>query len=259
MVSTARECARIWESRESALKFWNMSKENSHRVEGTIAGTAITPNSRVLDIGAGPGTLAIPFARKVASVTAVEPAEGMVSVLKEKMAEEGVSDIDVVQKRWEDVSVADDLDPPYDVVIASFSLGMPDIRAAIEKMIASAGPGGHIYLYHFAGETHWDRDCRDLWPRLHGVDYQPGPKADVLYNVLYSMGIYPSMSTFRLQHAQRFANKEEAMEHFRHQYRITTAEQEAIVRDHLGRVLVEENGGFSLPASSIRVKIWWEI
>ena len=36
MVSTARECARIWESRESALKFWNMSKENSHRVEGTI-------------------------------------------------------------------------------------------------------------------------------------------------------------------------------------------------------------------------------
>ena len=257
-VSTARDCARIWESRESAIKFWNMSKENRHRVEGTIAGTAITPDSRVLDIGAGPGTLAIPFARRVASVTAVEPAEGMVSVLKEKMAEEGVSNIDVVQKRWEDVSVADDLDPPYDVVIASFSLGMPDIRAAIEKMIASAAQGGHIYLYHFAGETHWDRDCRDLWPRLHGVDYQPGPKADVLYNVLYQMGIYPHVSTFRLQHAQRFANKEEAMEHFRHQYRITTAEQEAIVREHLGRVLKEENGGFVLSASSIRVKIWWE-
>ena len=51
---------------------------------------------------------------------------------------------------------------------------------------------------------------------------------------------------------------EEAREHFRHQRRITTAEQEAIVRDHLDRVLVEENGGFSLPASSIRVKIWWE-
>ena len=49
------------------------------------------------------------------------------------------------------------------------------------------------------------------------------------------------------------------MEHFRHQYRITTAVQEAIVRDHLGRVLVEENGGFSLPASSIRVKVWWEM
>jgi len=258
MVSTTRDCARIWEKRESALKFWNMSKENSHRVEETIAGTEITPDSRVLDIGSGPGTLAIPFAQRVKHVTAVEPAEGMVLVLQEKMAEEGVNNIDVVQKRWEEVSVADDLKPPYDVVIASFSLGMPDIRGAIEKMIASAAKGGTIYLYHFAGETHWDRDCRDLWPRLHGREYQPGPKSDVLYNVLYSMGIYPSVRTFRLRHQQRFADFEEAMAHFQSQYAITTPEQEAIVREHLGRVLVEENGGFSLPASSIRAKIWWD-
>ncbi len=135
---------------------------------------------------------------------------------------------------------------------------MPDIRGAIEKMIASAAKGGTIYLYHFAGETHWDRDCRDLWPRLHGREYQPGPKSDVLYNVLYSMGIYPSVRTFRLRHQQRFADFEEAMAHFRSQYAITTPEQEAIVREHLGRVLVEENGGFSLPASSIRAKIWWD-
>ena len=47
------------------------------------------------------------------------------------------------------------------------------------------------------------------------------------------------------------------MEHFRHQRRISTVEQEAIVRDHLGRVLKEENGGSVCPASSIRVKIWW--
>ena len=256
--STARDCARIWEKRESALKFWNMSKENSHRVEETIAGTEITPDSRVLDIGAGPGTLAIPFAQRVKHVTAVEPAKGMVLVLQEKMAEEQVSNIEIVQKRWEDVNVADDLKTPYDVVIASFSLGMADIRGAIEKMIASAAKGGTIYLYHFAGETHWDRDCRDLWPRLHGREYQPGPKSDVLYNVLYSMGIYPSVRTFRLRHSQRFASMEEAMAHFRSQYAITTPEQEAIVREHLGRVLVEENGGLSLPASSIRVKIWWE-
>jgi hypothetical protein len=52
---------------------------------------------------------------------------------------------------------------------------------------------------------------------------------------------------------------EVAMEHFRHQRHISTAEQEDIVREHLGRVLKkEENRGFVLPASSIRVKIWWE-
>ncbi len=155
------------------------------------------------------------------------------------------------------MTVADDLDPPYDVVIASFSLGIPDIQAAIEKMIEAAS--GHIYLYHFAGETHWDRDLRELWPKLHGKEYTPGPKSDVLYNVLYQMGIYPNVRTFQLRHSQRFASMEEAMEHFRHQYHITTAAQEAIVQEHLARVLKEvEEGGYVMPASSIRVKIWWE-
>ena len=83
-------------------------------------------------VSAGPGTLAIPFAEKAAHVTAVEPAEGMCSVMQEKMAEFGVKNITIVQKRWEDVDVARDLEPPYDVVIASFSLGMQDIRAAID-------------------------------------------------------------------------------------------------------------------------------
>ncbi len=75
----------------------------------------ITSQFHVLDIGAGPVTLAIPFAQKAARVTAVEPAEGMCSVMKEKMSEFSLSNIRVVQKRWEDVDVAVDLEPPYDV------------------------------------------------------------------------------------------------------------------------------------------------
>jgi hypothetical protein len=55
--------------------------------------------------------------------------------------------------------------------------------------------------------------------------------------------------TSRLWRSQRFGSMEEAMEHFRHQYRISTAEQEAIVWDHLDRVLQEVNGGFSLTRS----------
>lgn len=51
----------------------------------------------------------------------------MCSVMREKMAEFGVRNISVVQKRWEDVDVEKDLQPPYDVVVASFSLGMQDI------------------------------------------------------------------------------------------------------------------------------------
>ncbi|MEA2046160.1 MAG: methyltransferase domain-containing protein [Euryarchaeota archaeon] len=250
-----RDCARIWDRKESAQKFWNMSQENKDRVEKTIAGTDINPESRVLDIGAGPGSLAIPFAQKVAHVTAVEPAEGMVSVFREKMTEQDVENISLVQKRWEDVDVKADLHPPYDVVMASFSLGMPDIRGAIEKMMDASNK--YVYLYHFAGETHWDRQSRELWPKLHGKEYHPGPKSDVLYNVLYQMGIYPNVRTFRLQHNQRFGSLEEALDNLRPQYQIATDEQESILRDHLGCVLEEENGSLFLSASSIRIKMWW--
>ena len=254
--SPGRDCARIWEGRESALRFWNMCVANYHRTEMVIQGTDITPDSRVLDIGAGPGTLAIPFAGKVAHVTAVEPAEGMCSVLKEKMAEFGRENIDIVQKRWEDVDVARDLQPPYDVVIASFSLGMADIRAAIEKMMQASSR--YIYLYHFAGPTSWDRQWQELWQKLHNRAYQPGPKSDVLYNVLYQMGIYPNVSAFRLEHNQPYASLDEAVLALAPQAQAESEEQKAVLREYLQGALREENGTLVMPGSSVRVKMWWE-
>jgi SAM-dependent methyltransferase len=254
--SPARDCARIWESRESALRFWNMSQENRNRVDKTIRSTDINLDSKVLDIGAGPGTLAIPFAQKVAHVTAIEPAEGMTSVLKEKMAEYGVSNISVVQKCWEDVDVKEDLQPPYDVVIASFSLGMQDIRSAIEKMMQASSR--YVYLYHFAGPTSWDLQWKELWPELHGKEYQPGPKSDVLYNVLYQMGIYPHIRTFRLQHNQRYLSLDDALKALRPQAQVETEEQAVVLRDYLKSALKEENGSLVMPGSSVRVKMWWE-
>jgi SAM-dependent methyltransferase len=254
--SPGRDCARIWESRESALRFWNMCRNERSRIDQAVWETDINERSRVLDIGAGPGTLAIPFAQKAAHVTAVEPAEGMCSVMKEKMAEFGVSNIDIVQKLWEDVDVAADLSAPYDVVIASFSLGMRDIRAAVEKMVQASCR--YVYLYHFAGPSSWDMQWQTLWPKLHGKPYRPGPKSDVLYNLLYQMGIYPNVRSFRLEHNQPYASLDEAVAALAPQAQAESEEQKAVLREYLRSVLLEDNGAVTMPGSSIRVKIWWE-
>ena len=254
--SPGRDCARIWESRESALRFWNMCRKERSRIDQTVWETDMSPSSRVLDIGAGPGTLAIPFAQKAAHVTAIEPAEGMCSVMKEKMAEFAVSNIDIVQKRWEDVDIASDLSGPYDVVIASFSLGMGDIQSAVEKMVWASSR--YVYLYHFAGPSSWDIQWQILWPRLHGRPYRPGPKSDVLYNVLYQMGIYPNIRSFRLEHNQPYGSLDDAMAALAPQAQAESEEQKAILREYLRGALREENGTLVMPGSSIRVKIWWE-
>ncbi len=165
-------CAAIWESKEKARTYLERSQEEPEQTRCTIDGLPVKIESTVLDIGAGPGVLAVPLARRVARVTAVEPAAGMAEVMTEYARGEGVSNLSIVRKRWEDGDPAADLDGPYDIVIASYSLGMPDIRAAIEKMCEASSRW--VYLFWFAGTTSWEQGMLDLWPRLHGKEYRRG-------------------------------------------------------------------------------------
>jgi hypothetical protein len=52
------------------------------------------------DIGAGGGRYALPLALEAGRVIAVEPSEGMRSVLQQGMAEHGISNIEIVPARW---------------------------------------------------------------------------------------------------------------------------------------------------------------
>lgn len=251
------ECASIWESEEKARKYLENSKDNPERVKKVIEGLPVKPESRILDIGAGPGILAVPLARLVSHVTAVEPADGMVRVLKSYAEEEGLSNLSILQKRWEDVNPSTDLDGKYDIVIASYSLGMPDIRAAIESMCEASSKW--VYLFWFAGTSDWEQAMIMLWPEMHGEEYRHGPKADVIFNVLYSMGIYPNVETSHMEHIRRFTDLQAAIDEFREHYRIETPEQEKMLSDYLNSSLKEDNGEYVLSGMSNSIKIWWEV
>ncbi|MDW7732214.1 MAG: class I SAM-dependent methyltransferase [Methanolobus sp.] len=252
-----KECASIWEEKKNARRFWEMSlRDNQKRARETIRSLHITPGSRVLDIGAGPGTLAIPLAEQVSHVTAVEPSKGMIEVLEDNMAEHGRENISIIRKKWEDIDVVNDLEGPYDAIIASFSLGMPDIRKAIEDMLAVSS--GYIYLYWFAGDTSWDIHSKEIWPKLHGNDYHTTPKCDVLYNVLYQMGIYPDMEIFTLGRTEVYPTINEAVDNLSNHFSIENDEQRKILEEYLEEKLKKENGNYIYDARSTRVKIWWK-
>ncbi|QLC50613.1 methyltransferase domain-containing protein [Methanolobus zinderi] len=255
--SNRKECASIWEEKDAARRFWEMTqRDGNKRARKTIEGLNITPESRVLDIGAGPGSLAIPLSQKVAHVTAVEPSTGMVEVLKENMEEKECDNISIIKKRWEDIDTEKDLEGPYDIIIASFSLGMPDIRKAIEDMEAVSS--GYIYLYWFAGERSWDRYSKEIWPKLHRKEYKPSPKCDVLYNVLYQMGIYPNMETFTLGRTEAYSTPNEAMENLSNHFALKNDKQKKILEQYLESKLRNEHGNYIHDARSTRVKIWWK-
>ncbi|MCT8337202.1 methyltransferase domain-containing protein [Methanoculleus sp. Afa-1] len=248
--------ASFWDAKGAARRFYRAAQENNgERIEKTLRDLPLTDTSRVLDVGAGPGALAIPIARRVSHVTAVEPSEGMRSVFDEEIAAEGIGNIDVVPKRWEDVSVADDLSPPYDVVFASYSLDVPDIVDTVRKLEEASSR--YVYIYWFAGETSWDAMSRELWPLLHGSSFASSPKCDILYNVLYSMGIYPNIKTFPLRQINRFVDIDEAVDHFASKCFAVTEEQKEVLRQYLERYVGPE-GVIVVPGDSTRVKVWWE-
>ena len=191
----------------------------------------VKPASRVLDIGAGPGNISIPLAKKVSHVSAVEPAAGMFEVLRDQIALEGTDNIRLVHKRWEDVDIAADLDPPYDLCFASFSLGMVDLKESIEKMIRVSV--NNIVLYWHVGLQSFDEDAMELSPMLYGKKYYPVPESSIIFNLLYRMRIYPDVKIERTNRRMIYQSFGEVLEDYERRYGVTTHEQRKLLAGYL--------------------------
>lgn len=252
----AEDKTHNWDRKENAERYdANSREEYDARIRMTLDGLAVTNASRVLDIGAGPGTLAIPLAPRVREICAVEPGAGMVAVLRDRAARAGITNITCVQKLWEDVDIDTDLAGPYDLVIASLSLTMEDIGAALLKMDAVAA--GAVCLFWFADMPFWEKMYADLWEPLHGSLYYSGPKADCLFAVLYQMGIYPNVEMIPLSKEYRFASRNEMETFFCRRFDAESPAQQEVVRKYLAPLVRNGGDGVMISGNSTLAKIWW--
>jgi len=253
----ADDYASLWSKRLNAKLFLEITMENDKgRIQKTMNSLPITSKSRVLDIGSGPGVLSILISKKAAHVTAVEPSREMMGILQDNIKKFDITNINCVNKRWEDVDTETDLEGPYDIVFASYSLGMVDIKNAIIKMISSSSSS--VHLYWIAGSNLWDIYSPEIWPVLHDKDYQPMPKSNILYNVLYQMDIYPNVNVSKLNYINRFSSFDEAVEYCIPMYKITNSSQEQILRDYLKCILKNRDGFLTIEAQTNHVEMWWQ-
>lgn len=242
----------LWGKKQVAAEY----RAPADRVRATLARLPLTTEMSVLDIGAGPGTLALPLARTVRSVTAVEPAAGMAAVLEEKARAMDCRNIRVVRRPWEAVDLARDLEGPYDLVVASFSLAMEDLASALQKMDAAAS--GSVHLFWFADLPGWERHYLEVWPSLHRVPYRPVPKADMVFNLLWQMDFHPNLVQMPLVQEEHFGDLEEAVAHYAPKFGAAGGGEEETMREALGRWLVREGDGLVIRDRSRAAHIWWE-
>ena len=104
----------------------------------------LTPVMRALDVGCGTGLLALPLAANLAHITCIDTSAGMLQVLDEKIAAQGLHN---VSTRVHDLSSGELPDSVFDLVVSSMTLHhIKDTDAALRAFAAHLRPGGWLCL-----------------------------------------------------------------------------------------------------------------
>ena len=248
-----------WDKR--AKEFNKSMMQHRERAEKQIANLDLKPEYTVLDVGAGTGRLAIPIAKRVKTVTAIDQSKGMLACLQENMEKEGITNITCVNKRWEDVEVGVDIEP-HDVVMACHSLGMLDIQEAVAKMDAASRK--YVYILSSAGRGMGNGEKEgELWKAIYGErgHRARGGGSDYMFfcNLLHDMKIYANVDIRDAESEQHYESLDDAVTKWK-EMRDIPPEKEGILREYLSTILVEDDGTGTLcfKRKSKSATIWWQ-
>ena len=160
--------------------------------------------STVLDVGGGAGRFALPLALKCASVTVVDPSEGMLAQLRLAIEEEGVENVSMVRSDWETADVE-----PRELVLCSHVVyGIADIARFIRKLEHHASR--LVALVSFVDDP--QAHVSGLWETVHGEPRITLPALPELVNVLWDLEIYPDVVMAPSTRARTFESPETALE-----------------------------------------------
>jgi len=251
----SRDPAAAWDRRAAAYRRVTRGEKEATRLELEILN--LQGGETVLDVGAGTGRLAVPIAMTAAHVTALDPSEGMLNVLRERMAAEGLTNYSCVKMRWEDAVIGREIEP-HDLVIAAFSLGFYDLAAALEKLDSAATRAVHLFWH--AGEWRGPEEMA-LYRAVFGEEatMRKGyPDYIFPVNILHDAGIYPNVRIYNAVWETVYDSPEEAARTWvaMHNPRM---EDLSPVRDYFARVLYrDEAGKYVETTRRPTAAVWWE-
>lgn len=112
--------------------------------EAIIRQVAPTRSMKVADFGCGTGLVSLRLQPLVASITGIDSSPGMLAILKAKIAEGQLANIDT---QLIDVEKGETLTGKYDLITSSMTLHhMREPRALLQLLHAALVPGGILAL-----------------------------------------------------------------------------------------------------------------
>lgn len=201
------------------------------------------PGDTWLDIGAGAGRYALPLARRVREVIAVDPSAGMLGGLREAMAEHGISNVHIVESRWpvDDPALAATLRADV-ALIAHVSYDIEAIGPFLDAMEAAASRSCAALLMDRQPSSVAD----PFWPPIHGEARISLPALHEFVALLEARGRRPAVEMVE-RRPRVFASREELERFVRRQLWIAPGgEKDRRFVELLAERVVEVAGGFGI-------------
>lgn len=246
-----------WDQRAAGFREGVQGRSGETDEVMAIIGPHLTPEITVLDVGAGVGRYAIPLARRVKRVIAVEPSGGMRRFLEEDAKAAGVTNVAVVPAAWEQASVE-----PCDVVLCSHVVYfIANIKGFLEKVRDACR--GHCFMAVRTNPR--DAQLRVLWELIHKEPRVPEPGLMDLYNVLYQvLGVTANVQIATYGSGRNalgsFSSVEDALPEVRRQVLIAEGSaEEAETLAYLKERMVSQDGKWMLPGAGVsNAVVWWD-
>jgi SAM-dependent methyltransferase len=216
----------------------------------------------IVDVGAGTGVFAIPLARNREKVVAVEPSKGMLDILRGKAEDEGLTNIEYINKRWEDVATHELLKingGKYDAVICSHALYyITDLHHSLRKMDGISG--GSVHLLTGGSHNINSHDHSRLWARIHGKPAPAYPDYSCLYMVLREIGLHPDIEMLNAHAKRHITSMDDLYDRWKEYLEIDsemTDDQKDAIQEYVADRIIEDNGERYLEWKSQDALIHW--
>lgn len=190
---------------KAAEGFYKRVKKDSYREE-LFKRLILSKEDTVLDVGCGEGSITIPIAKKVKSVTGIDSSEKMLEFLNKKAKDEDIENITTILKPIEDISYDEIGD--YDVIVASRSLNsIIPIDKTIKELNKIANK--YVFLTVFGPN---DRKLVKKFEKHMGMNINSFPEYNYLFNILFNMGIYPNIERLNIKGYRKYDNIKEVID-----------------------------------------------
>ncbi len=167
----AADAARsLWEKGNYALVGDLIHAQGGRLVEWS----GLSPQDRVLDVGAGAGAASLPAAAAGARVTASDITPELLEIGKQRALERGLD----IEWRTADASALPFADASYDVVISAIgAMFAPDQQATADELLRVCRHGGTIAMANWTPDGGAARFFGVLSPYVPPPPPGPGPTA----------------------------------------------------------------------------------